>query len=857
MTCDGLPKDSYKKVQCILVSDETVYCINPTTVFMWPWKTSRTVSKPRTIPLKDPDPNNRPLINIQQDYSAIIDTSRLLLANGDTFQVWHISQEKDEMKIMYDGKGTDQSKYFGVFYANNRVLTYNKNSFNVWNITRPAEASRNPVELAELMLITAVYVDDAFIIFGQSDGSITLRDLSDGKLLYYINDAGGATQGPTQTAHSLIDYNLERKVNSIQKYGRWIFAVFENSRFAIFDITKEKGTPIIDYSYPKGGIARQLWVGREVAYFTLKQLQAEESKSKKDKSENSQQHNTECAIYGPKLGGWAFYYDKVTTDQHTIGYNTLTLLPAHSYTQITGFLQNIAKAGEDVKEFTTVIDRVAEIVKLMIDNPKLKVLEFLQLKEMQKALDEYESLLEDLMKTGRLVRFFTSSRLRRNLEFQNNNLHTKLNGVEDIIRIRIQELGPSFNLGYQQQQNQQVHHAMKGQITRTASMQTGAVALPGMTGQQPAFNRSVSFSVRKGSDSSNLLPRFPEENQPMPIPTTQTNQYIALGGIQSQIVEATTQMANTSLISNNNAVPEWTATQPSASSIYGAVRVSMIQDLQGREWWNRSFGEVLMVEWPRFMMNLTKEFPNELTNSQSAIEIQTILDNGDTGYVSQYKFAEFLKGFGPFRLCLKNVKTTLAQRWFHGFLSSREAELLFKNCVEPEGTFLVRFSKSKPGSFALAFVVRGGLVKHILIESRMPESFRVSESEQTKSARDFASLQQIVDYYNFVLKTPYTNTLSVQPWFHGDIDTNEANELLRMERIGTYLIRFSSKECFAASFVDAQRVVRHVLIATAGKSKYQVDAGNGEVLEFSNIPDLVRFYEQRGVFLYPLKTTLR
>ena len=147
MSVDGLPKDSYKKIQCILVNDDTIYCINPTTVFSWNWKNSRVTSSPRVIPLKDPDPNSRPLINIQQDFSSVIDASRLLLANGDVFQVWQVANDKDgtiliryrlilEMKILYEGRGSDQSKYFGVYYANNRVLTYNKNSFSVWNITR-------------------------------------------------------------------------------------------------------------------------------------------------------------------------------------------------------------------------------------------------------------------------------------------------------------------------------------------------------------------------------------------------------------------------------------------------------------------------------------------------------------------------------------------------------------------------------------------------------------------------------------------------------------------------------------------------------------------------------------------------
>ena len=41
-------------------------------------------------------------------------------------------------------------------------------------------------------------------------------------------------------------------------------------------------------------------------------------------------------------------------------------------------------------------------------------------------------------------------------------------------------------------------------------------------------------------------------------------------------------------------------------------------------------------------------------------------------------------------------------RWFHGFLSSVEAERLLER--QPVGTYLIRFSKSRSGSFAIGYV---------------------------------------------------------------------------------------------------------------------------------------------------------
>lgn len=46
--------------------------------------------------------------------------------------------------------------------------------------------------------------------------------------------------------------------------------------------------------------------------------------------------------------------------------------------------------------------------------------------------------------------------------------------------------------------------------------------------------------------------------------------------------------------------------------------------------------------------------------------------------ITQYKFSEFLKGFGPMADCLHNVKTILEEKWFQGYLTNRESELLLR-----------------------------------------------------------------------------------------------------------------------------------------------------------------------------------
>jgi len=136
----------------------------------------------------------------------------------------------------------------------------------------------------------------------------------------------------------------------------------------------------------------------------------------------------------------------------------------------------------------------------------------------------------------------------------------------------------------------------------------------------------------------------------------------------------------------------------------------------------------------------------------------------------------------------------------------------------------------------------------------MPQGLIVSEQETSGTSRVFKSVQEILQHYSFALRIPYTSTLPQKVWFHGDINTEEANELLMNEKTGTFLIRFSSKGTFAASFIDTKGLIRHVLINTKGKDCYEVNTGDGEITTFSTIKDMVSYYHEKGIFRYPLKT---
>jgi hypothetical protein len=117
-----------------------------------------------------------------------------------------------------------------------------------------------------------------------------------------------------------------------------------------------------------------------------------------------------------------------------------------------------------------------------------------------------------------------------------------------------------------------------------------------------------------------------------------------------------------------------------------------------------------MVEWGEFLLQLQKCIKcDELASKQLKYIlgkcpkiINLFLDNSNTGFCSLFKFGDFMTGFGPLNQCVDKMQAVLNADWFHGFLSSIEAEKLLEG--QSPGTFLIRFSKSKAGSFAIAYV---------------------------------------------------------------------------------------------------------------------------------------------------------
>jgi len=251
----------------------------------------------------------------------------------------------------------------------------------------------------------------------------------------------------------------------------------------------------------------------------------------------------------------------------------------------------------------------------------------------------------------------------------------------------------------------------------------------------------------------------------------------------------------------------------------------------------------------------TDQFNRQLKKEREEEEqqLRTIIDYSKTGSVTRYKFQEFLKGFGPLESCAANVKRVVAAEWFHGFISANESKKFLEH--QGVGTFLIRFSGSRPGSFVLDYVREVGHVRSVRLSGHLGGGFAAA-SEGGTTELVFKSLHDLVDTYTRmgVLTKPFSTALTHKSWFFGDVTSEEAETLLTGLPLGTFLIRFSGqKEALAASFVgkDPKDGVVKVLKGLITKSNlgYQV---NNQGMHFESLDDMIQHYQKQGIFSAPL-----
>lgn len=206
-----------------------------------------------------------------------------------------------------------------------------------------------------------------------------------------------------------------------------------------------------------------------------------------------------------------------------------------------------------------------------------------------------------------------------------------------------------------------------------------------------------------------------------------------------------------------------------------------------------------------------------ITDNQAKV-FKYLLDSSNTGIVSKYKYTEFIKAFGPLSQTLDHAKEVFQEPFFYGYLSSKEAESLL--ITQPVGVFLMRLSRPPSGAFAFAVVTKPRQITHIQFNHNEQGQYEIYDDKGGK--RFCSTLKESVLFYSHILCKPYICIVPLQPWFVGDLTAEEAEEFLKDQSIGTYLVRFSSQIGFFAATYKEPTSVKHVLIG------YNLNTKTGE-----------------------------
>jgi len=161
----------------------------------------------------------------------------------------------------------------------------------------------------------------------------------------------------------------------------------------------------------------------------------------------------------------------------------------------------------------------------------------------------------------------------------------------------------------------------------------------------------------------------------------------------------------------------------------------LIEDKAARQLWKNAFGnEFLIVPWSTFFHAFEKTQNRDLKDDEKAIK--SAIDFTHDNFVTPYEFNVFLQWFGPLDGCVDRFLKPLRAGILCGFVPAIEANELLKT-KEP-GTYLIRFSKTQVGSFAVTYVDARQRIKHTILHS-VPGGVTLKNPPQTyKTLTHFA-----------------------------------------------------------------------------------------------------------------------
>jgi len=166
---------------------------------------------------------------------------------------------------------------------------------------------------------------------------------------------------------------------------------------------------------------------------------------------------------------------------------------------------------------------------------------------------------------------------------------------------------------------------------------------------------------------------------------------------------------------------------------------SLVEDTLGQKIWKAKFPGQNSVEWKEFIVGFYSYFnyslPRGNFDNHKVKSLHAVIVDSDEA-VTLENYAKMFQWFGPMKGIdiIDEVHNLHSKSYFHGQLSSIQSEDLLSE--KAKGTYLVRFSTSNPGSFAIS-VNNEGSTKHYKVWHESGKCYSLGKDQ-------FPDLEQLI-----------------------------------------------------------------------------------------------------------------
>lgn len=164
-----------------------------------------------------------------------------------------------------------------------------------------------PLKLDPDVVITAVFLDNNFLITGDNKGIITVHQLKDGSFVHFLNhkpksnysSSNSSTSPTSSSSHSsypstaseiTTGLSLENRINCIYRTGRLVWIGAENNLIAVYDFYSSNSEPLAQIRL-KNLAVKSVVVEQGVALFKV--MRKPSSSSSNSSGKESKHHSKE------------------------------------------------------------------------------------------------------------------------------------------------------------------------------------------------------------------------------------------------------------------------------------------------------------------------------------------------------------------------------------------------------------------------------------------------------------------------------------------------------------------------------------------------------------------------------------